>query len=575
MFNFIKQFITKFREERYFHLKFRLIVLNTFFSVIPLVIVVTITYLWIDQIVHTEFKNNLKWQMEETRHALEFFISERISALKFLVNSYPENYFSDEKKFVQLFSNFKSEFEGIVDMGIIDDRGIQLLYTGPYNLKGKDYSQADWFKEMFFRTDYVTSVFLGYRKIPHFSIVIKKESSYHDKFWLLRVSINMDVLQKLISNLEISSMDDVFLLNNEHILQTNSKLFGNVLEPLKLNNLKIKSDKKNVSIYDIELNKKQAYISYVPIKDTPWILVTIICSRPYEKIPSFFTKEVMLISLLSIIITFIVITKSINTLINRIKQADHEREIAIANAEHADKLASIGRLAAGVAHEINNPLAIINEQAGLMKDLLQYGDLSKNKDRFIQLIDSIQNSVTRCRTITHRLLSFSRRINIGKEDINVNDVIEEVLGFIEKEIQSKGINIVYDFQDTLPKIITDKGQLQQVLLNIINNAVDAVPQGGTIKIQTRLSDSNYLEISIQDNGSGIPKDVLKHIFEPFYSTKKKGTGLGLYISYGIIKKLGGDIHVESEIDQGTTFTIKIPINPDMEELNEKGKITDN
>jgi len=283
----------------------------------------------------------------------------------------------------------------------------------------------------------------------------------------------------------------------------------------------------------------------------------------------------MLISLLSIIITFIVITKSINTLINRIKQADHEREIAIANAEHADKLASIGRLAAGVAHEINNPLAIINEQAGLMKDLLQYGDLSKNKDRFIQLIDSIQNSVTRCRTITHRLLSFSRRINIGKEDINVNDVIEEVLGFIEKEIQSKGINIVYDFQDTLPKIITDKGQLQQVLLNIINNAVDAVPQGGTIKIQTRLSDSNYLEISIQDNGSGIPKDVLKHIFEPFYSTKKKGTGLGLYISYGIIKKLGGDIHVESEIDQGTTFTIKIPINPDMEELNEKGKITDN
>lgn len=242
----------------------------------------------------------------------------------------------------------------------------------------------------------------------------------------------MDVLQKIISNLEISSMDDVFLINNEHILQTNSKLFGNVLEPLKLNNLKIKSDKKNVSIYAIELNKKQAYISYVPIKDTPWTLVTIICSRPYEKIPSFFTKEVMLISLLSIIITFIVITKSINTLINRIKQADHEREIAIANAEHADKLASIGRLAAGVAHEINNPLAIINEQAGLVKDLLQYGDLSKNKDRFIQLIDSIQNSVTRCRTITHRLLSFSRRINIGKEDINVNDVIEEVLGFIRK-----------------------------------------------------------------------------------------------------------------------------------------------
>ncbi len=228
----------------------------------------------------------------------------------------------------------------------------------------------------------------------------------------------------------------------------------------------------------MKLNKKQAYIAYVPVKDTPWILVTAICSRPYEKIPSFFTKEVTLISILSIIITFIVITKSITSLINRIQRADHEREIAIANAEHADKLASIGRLAAGVAHEINNPLAIINEKAGLMQDLLEYGDISHNKDRFVQLISSIKDAVTRCRTITHRLLSFSRKIDRAREDFYVNDAIQEVIGFIEKEIQNKGIKIIYDFQENLPKITTDKGQLQQVLLNIINNAVDVVDIGG-------------------------------------------------------------------------------------------------
>lgn len=566
MFALIKKFITKLTEERYFHLKFRLILLNTFFSVIPLIIVVTITYFWIYQIVHDEFKNNLKWQMEETRHSLEFFISERISALSFLVNSYPEEYFSDEKKFFQLFSNFKKEFEGIVDMGIVDEKGIQTLYTGPYNLKGKDYSQAEWFKEMFLRTYYVTDVFLGYRKIPHFSIIIKKESSYRNKFWLLRVSINMDILQKFVSNLEIGTQDDAFLINKERILQTNSKLFGNALEPLKLSNIKIETSKRSVTIYDIDLDKKQAYIAYAPIKDTPWILITTICSKPYEKIPSFFTKEVTLISLLSIIITFIVITKSINTLINRIEKADHEREIAIANAEHADKLASIGRLAAGVAHEINNPLAIINEKAGLMKDLIQYGDLTQNKDKFLQLIGSIQDSVARCRTITHRLLSFSKRIDRAREDFNINEAIKEVIGFIEKEIQTKGINMIFDFQENLLKIVTDKGQLQQVLLNIINNAVDAVEQGGTIEIKTRLVDTNHVAISIKDNGHGIPKDKLKHIFEPFYTTKKKGTGLGLYISYGIIKKLGGDIHVESEVGKGTIFTIKIPVNPELEEI---------
>lgn len=496
---------------------------------------------------------------------LNFFISERKSALKFIVSSYPQEYFSDEKKFFQLFSNFKREFEGIIDMGIINSNGIQTLYVGPYQLKGKDYSQTEWFKEMTLKSDYVTDVFLGYRKIPHFSIIIKKEMPSGGDFWLLRVSINMDILQKLISNLEIGSQDDVFLINKQLILQTNSKYFGNALEPLKLNII-IERESDRIKIYDVELNKKQAYIAYTSIRETPWILLTTICSKPYAKIPTFFTKEVTMISLLSIAIIFFVITTSINNLVNRVRKADHEREIAIANAEHADKLASIGRLAAGVAHEINNPLAIINEKAGLMKDLLEYGDPSQNKEKFLQLVSSIQDSVTRCKTITHRLLSFSKRIDKAREEFNINEAIQEVVGFIEKEIHNKGINIVYEFQEDLPKITTDKGQLQQVLLNIINNAVDAVDIGGTIEIMTRLSDKNHIKISIKDNGHGIPKDKLKHIFEPFYTTKKKGTGLGLYISYGIIKKLGGDITVQSEEGKGTIFTIEIPVYPEVEEI---------
>lgn len=558
MLNLVKQVLSKLTEERYFNLKFRLILLNTFFAIIPLGIVITITYLWIYQIVHDDFRNNLKWQMEETRHSIEFFISERISALRFISSSYPEEYFTDEKKFHRLFSDFKREFEGIVDIGVINSKGIQTLYIGPYQLTGKDYSQAEWFKDMAMRTVYVTDVFLGYRKIPHFSIVIKKELSSRD-FRLLRVSINMDILQKLLSNLEIESQDDIFLVNRDKILQTNSKLFGNALETLKLK-VTIEDDTNHIKIYEYDIDRKQAYLAYGTIKNTPWILVALIRSEPYEKIPSFFTREVTMISIFSIALIFFVITTSINTLVNRVQKADHEREIAIANAEHADKLASIGRLAAGVAHEINNPLAIINEKAGLMKDLIEYGDLTQNKEKFLQLIGSIQDSVVRCRTITHRLLSFSRKIDKTTEQFQINEAIQEVIGFIVKEIEAKSINILYDFQDNIPKITTDKGQLQQVLLNIINNAVDAVDMGGKIEIKTELIDNNRIRILIKDNGPGIPKERLKHIFEPFYTTKKKGTGLGLYISYGIIKKLGGDIKVTSEVDKGTIFSIEMPIN---------------
>lgn len=560
----IRKFLTKLSEDRYFNLKFRLILLNTFFATIPLVIVVTITYLWIYQIVHDDFKNNLKWQMEETRHSIEFFISERISALKFIATSYPEQFFTDQKMFHKLFLDFKKEFDGIVDMGVVNSNGIQTLYVGPYQLEGKDYSQVEWFKEMTLKNENVTDVFLGYRKIPHFSIIVKRELPTSERFRLLRVSINMDILQKLLANLEIESQDDVFLVNKNRILQTNSKLFGNALEPLRLK-LNVDEELGNIKVFEHEIENKKAYLAYGEIKNTPWIIVAMIRSEPYEKIPSFFTREVTMISIVCIALIFFVIATSINTLVDRVQRADREREIAIANAEHADKLASIGRLAAGVAHEINNPLAIINEKAGLMKDLLEFGEISQNKDRFIQLIDSIKDSVNRCRTITHRLLSFSKKIDRATEEFIINDAIKEVVGFIEKEIEAKGINIVYNFENNLPKIKTDKGQLQQVLLNIINNAVDAVDIGGKIEIKTELLNGNNVRIMVEDNGQGIPKDRLKHIFEPFYTTKKKGTGLGLYITYGIVKKLGGDIKVESEVGKGTVFTIELPINTELRE----------
>ena len=227
-------------------------------------------------------------------------------------------------------------------------------------------------------------------------------------------------------------------------------------------------------------------------------------------------------------------------------------------------MSTVGRLAAGVAHEINNPLAIINEKAGLMKDILEMsGDLQKNKDKFLSLISGIFDSVNRCRTITHRLLGFSRRMEISHDAFDINDAIREVIGFIEKEVLYRNITLNQNLADSLPKIASDKGQLQQVILNIVNNAIDAVDEGGLIEVSSTVKSADTVLVSIKDNGTGISKDKLKHIFEPFYTTKEKGkgTGLGLSISYGIMKKLGGSIHVESETGKGTIFTLEIPIKP--------------
>jgi len=261
---------------------------------------------------------------------------------------------------------------------------------------------------------------------------------------------------------------------------------------------------------------------------------------------------------------------SFNQMEDRLKDSLSSLELAVKNLHEkqeelveAEKLASLGRIAAGVAHEINNPLAIINEKAGLLQDiLLMSGDLEQ-KEKFLNLIEGIVTSVNRCRAITHRLLGFVRRMEVTFEAMDINETVREVREFLGTDISLKSIRFEMNLKEGLPQVRSDKVQVEQILLNIIKNAIDAVEEGGLVQVETAMKEGNTVQILIRDNGPGIPKDQLKRIFEPFFTTKErgKGTGLGLFVSYGIMKKLGGAILVESEIGKGTSFVVEIPVQP--------------
>jgi two-component system NtrC family sensor kinase len=250
------------------------------------------------------------------------------------------------------------------------------------------------------------------------------------------------------------------------------------------------------------------------------------------------------------------------------RESDNRRELAFREMEHSHKLSSIGRLAAGVSHEINNPLAVINEKAGLMQDMIEFSPDFPEKTKFMGLVAAIIQSVQRCRTITHRLLGFAKRMDVEIEVLDVNEIVKEVLGFLEKEALHRNIKLGLHLASDLSRIASDRGQLQQVFLNILNNAFAAVSDGGLVSIATWEKDIDTIGVTFQDNGSGMSEETLKHIFEPFFTTKKgQGTGLGLSITYGIVKKLGGDIEVQSKVQQGTRFTVYLPKRP----LQESGK----
>ena len=231
-----------------------------------------------------------------------------------------------------------------------------------------------------------------------------------------------------------------------------------------------------------------------------------------------------------------------------------------------DRMVSIGFLATSLAHEINNPVAIMVEEAGWMGDLLEDMALEKGQDRaeFERAIKQIQTQGKRCKDITHKLLSFARQTDATIEDVDILRLLEELIELSAQRAKYAMVKIKTDFGDNLPTLKVSATELQQVFFNLINNAIDAMDQdGGTLTISSHQRE-NYLVIAVSDTGEGIPEANLNRIFDPFFTTKPvgKGTGLGLSICYGIIEKMGGKLEVESTLGKGTTFLISLPLQTD-------------
>jgi two-component system, NtrC family, sensor kinase len=233
-----------------------------------------------------------------------------------------------------------------------------------------------------------------------------------------------------------------------------------------------------------------------------------------------------------------------------------------------ERLASLGTLAAGVAHEINNPLAIIKESAGWMADILRKEELSdvpRKKDLELAL-NKIDKSVERVKRITLQLLESIRQTDSILSEVELNEFVRETLDLTRIEAASKDIKMAVDMDPDTKPVWTDPYKLRQVMINLLTNAVYATGRGGVIRVMVQPVDGD-VAITVQDTGHGIPKENLNRIFEPFFSTKPpgQGTGLGLFVTRSIIEKLGGRIDIESELGQGTTITITLPRHPKIQE----------
>jgi two-component system NtrC family sensor kinase len=247
---------------------------------------------------------------------------------------------------------------------------------------------------------------------------------------------------------------------------------------------------------------------------------------------------------------------SADELERKVEQRTAELRAMQAHLVHAEKMAAVGKLSAGVAHEINNPLTGILTNASLMLE-----DMAPDHP-WRDDVQTIVNETLRCRKIVKGLLDFSRQTKPQRTLLHLNEIMEDVLALVRNQEAFKGVTVSYDLDPALPTILADADQMRQVVLNIVLNAAEAMSErGGVLRLSSR-GDRARKEIVLgfADTGPGLPDDVRARMFEPFFTTKKTGTGLGLSIVYGIIERHHGHIRVEPTPGGGTTFVITLPVS---------------
>jgi two-component system NtrC family sensor kinase len=544
--------------DYYLQLKRHFVRILLLASFIPLILIGGMSYYYFSITLKESSLRHLENIVRSHQNQMDNFLSERLSNLKVLATSYTMNFLLQGRHLAEALHVLQGEYKIFTELGIIDAQGNHVAYVGPYALLGKNYKDAPWFKEVMEKGDYISDVFLGFRKVPHIIMAVKKQEN--GRAWILRTTVDIVTFSKLVESIRIGETVDAFIVNADGLFQSCPRSGGGLLEksdflPGEYSNeikLEEREDRSGVkSIY-----------AYTWLQNRNWCLVVKQdLSEVYAALRHFHYVVIPLFIVGSFIIIFAAIFTT-RQLASQIEQTDREKDILNEQLLQSSKLAAIGEIAAGIAHEINNPLAIIGEEAGWMKDLLKKEGPkdSPNVREFEDCITQIKHQAKRCRRITHNLLSFARKLEPKVESVTLNSLIEDVVNLVEREAMINDITITRKFDQELPAIRTDASQLRQVFLNIINNAVDAIGRRGEITVKTHLAE-DYVCAEITDTGHGIAKEDLDRIFLPFFTTKPpgKGTGLGLAICYGVIEKLGGRLTVESAEGKGTTFTVCLPM----------------
>ncbi|MBI5491138.1 MAG: sensor histidine kinase [Deltaproteobacteria bacterium] len=492
--------------------------------------------------------------LRHQREALEQFLAAREAELRAIT----ERYTVAELRGGELdrvFRVIRQQPEVLSDIGVIDSRGDHVQYVGPFDLAGRNYRDAPWFAEVVERGVYVSDVFLGYRGVPHFVIaVLRREAG---DFWILRATVSADYFERLVNVSRSGRTGETFIVNEAGLYQTKGA-HGRLLEPAGLGK---PAWHEGTRVGEEEIGGTRYLVTTTWLGHPRWLLVYR--QELGDVFAPLFDASLLGIGiwLLGAVGAVVLALAVARRQVRRIRQADQEKDAMAQRLVATGRVAAVGEMSAGLAHEINNPLATIDTLRTWIQDLGGARSIpEEDRQEILESAGKIGEQVARCKVITQGLLKFSRRVDAQPERIDVEAFLGELCAVARARARVDGVALDTEF-DKLPPFECTPAHLQQIVMNVVNNALDATAgrPGARVVVSSRLEGGRVV-LRVRDNGPGIPRENLTRIFQPFFTTKPvgRGTGLGLAICYGLVQELGGTIAVDSAAGGGTTFTIALP-----------------
>ncbi len=496
---------------------------------------------------------------ENRASTLDLFLRERWIDLFNVIDDPGHLADPDQARLQRALEQLQTTSDAFVDLGQLDELGNLRMYVGPHQFpQSVNYGDEPWFEQLLSsdQQHIVTDIYLGFRDEPHFTVAVRRD--VEGVSYVLRSALDPAKLYGEIVPSDSGERERIVVVNVEGYLQIAPDSGGQHPQQSAF----VPPREPAVGVVEASGAGAGVEYAYARLDMAPWTLAVTspsgsglaMLSDPGYRLMVALTVAALLFAgvVLWIRARFLATT--------RIETDRAEAELS-GQLVHAAKLASVGELAAGIAHEINNPLAIIAEEIGMMKDLQdpQFGGRLTTEE-LNRRLDAAHSAVFRCRDITQKLLSFVRQRGVKILPHDVNEIVDEAAdGLLGRELSLAHIEVVKRYGEDLPSVHTDRAQILQVLVNLIRNAVDAMEGGGQLTLETRLRDGR-VSVSVRDTGCGMTSEQMEHVFTPFFTTKpsSKGTGLGLSVSLSIIKNLGGEFFVDSEPGVGSRFRFDLP-----------------